>query len=125
MLFKCECPVKYEEIYEIQSDLKIDVFIIKGRNDESKNMGISYKISDGSLIQIYENYTMLELTEYGGILLTKCENINNGKLTSIDLNNKDEPKFSEFQIQTNKCEILNDQKCALIKYGDKYCKEFN
>ena len=125
LLFKCECPVKYEEIYEIQSDLKIDVFIIKGRNDENKNMGIMYKISDGSLIQIYENYTMLELTEYGGILLTKCENINNGKLTSIDLNNKEEPKFSEFQIQTNKCEILNDQKCALIKYGDKYCKEFN
>ena len=125
LLFKCECPVKFEQIYEIQSDLKYDIFIIKGKNEENKNMGIMYKISDGSLVQIYENYTNLELTEYGGILITKCDNINGGKLTSIDLNDKNEQKLSEFQIQTNKCEILNDQKCAMIIYGDTYCKEFN
>ena len=46
-------------------------------------------------------------------------------MTSIDLNDKNEQKLSESQIQTNKCEILNDQKCAMIKYGDTYCKEFN
>ena len=57
LLFKCECPVKFEQIYEIQSDLKYDIFIIKGKNEENKNMGIMYKISDGSLVQIYENYT--------------------------------------------------------------------
>ena len=123
-LYKCECPFKFEKIYEIQSDLTLDIFIIKGKNNENKNMGIMYKISDGSLIQTYKNYTTLELTEYGGILITKCDNINGGKLTSIDLNNNEEQKLYDFQIQTNKCQILNDQKCAMIKYGDKYCKEF-
>ena len=125
LLYKCECPIKFEDIYDIQSDLRYDIFIIKGRDNEKRNMAIRYKISDGSLIQIYENYTMFELTKYKGFLLIKCDNINQGKLTTIDLKDKNEEKMFEFQIQTNKCELINDNKTAIIKYGDKYCKEFN
>ena len=125
LLYKCECPIKFEHIYDIESDLRFDIFIIKGRDYEKRNMAIRYKISDGSLIQIYENYTMLELTKYKGFLLIKCDNINQGKLSSIDLKNKNEEKMFEFQLQTNRCELINDNKTAIIKYGDKYCKEFN
>lgn len=58
-------------------------------------------------------------------LITKCQNINGGKLSSVDLKNMNEQLFHEFQIQTNKCIILNDNKTAIIQYGDQFSKEFN
>ena len=123
---KCECPIKYKEIFEIQSDLKNDVFIIKGRDNERKNMGIMYKLSDGSLLQTFENYTTFELVKTKGIfLVTKCDNINGGKLCSIDFKSKEEQIFHDFEIQTNRCELINDQKIAVIQYGDELSKEFN
>ena len=126
LLYECECPIKFKEIFEIQSELRNNVFIIKGRDNERKNMGIIYKISDGSLLKIFENYTVLELVKTNGIfLIAKCENINGGKLCSIDYKNKEEIIFHDFQIQTNKCELLNDQETALIQYGDELNKEFN
>ena len=126
LLYKCECPVKFKEIYQIQSHLENDVFIIKGRDDQRKKVGIMYKISDGSLLQIFENYTMLELLDIEGIfLITKCDNVNGGKLCSVDFKNKEEQIFYDFEIQTNKCEIVEDQKTAIIQYGDDFSKEFN
>jgi hypothetical protein len=125
LLVKCECPIKFEIIYDIQSDLMSDIFIVKGRDKERRNMGIMYKISDGTLLKIYENYTMLELLDVEKKLITKCQNINGGKLSSVDLKNMNEQLFHEFQIQTNKCIILNDNKTAIIQYGDQFSKEFN
>ena len=85
-----------------------------------------YKISDGSLLKIFENYTMLELVKTNGIfLITKSDNINGGKLCSMEYKSKDEIIFHDFEIQTNKCELLNDQENALIQYGDELNKEFN
>ena len=102
-----------------------DIFIVKGRDKERRNMGIMYKISDGTLLKIYENYTMLELLDVEKKLITKCQNINGGKLSSVDLKNMNEQLFHEFQIQTNKCIFLNDNKTAVIQYGDQFSKEFN
>ena len=50
---------------------------------------------------------MLELLDVEKKLITKCQNINGGKLSSVDLKNMNEQLFHEFQIQTNKCIILN------------------
>ena len=126
LLFKCECPVKFKEILDIQSNLKNNIFIVKGKDYENKNMGIMYQISDGSLLQLFINYTILKLAKTENILIiTKCDNVNGGKLCSIDYKNKDEQIFHDFQIQTNKCELLDDMNTAIIQYGDKYSKEFN
>ena len=126
LLYQCECPIKFKEIFEIQSELRNDVFIVKGRDNERKNMGIMYKISDGSLLKIFENYTVLELVKTNGIfLITKSDNINGGKLCSMEYKSKDEIIFHDFEIQTNKCELINDQETALIQYGDELNKEFN
>ena len=88
-------------------------------------MGILYKLSDGSLLETYENYSVLELARNTGVILSKCQNINGGKLTSTNIKNLGEPQLSDFQIQTEKCKLLDDNKCAVIEYGDEYYKEFN
>ena len=125
LLFKCECQYRFEEIYEIQSDLKYDVFIIKGRDDKKRNIGLMYKISDGTLLEAYENYTVLELAKNTGVLVSKCDNINSGKLTSTDIKNLNDPILNDFQIQDKNCQILNDNKSAVIMKGDEFSSEYN
>ena len=94
----CECPYRFEEIYDIQSELCYNIFIIKGRDNQKRNMGILYRISDGALLETYENYTVLDLVRYEGILIFKCDNVNNGKLTSINL----DCCFSSFNISAKR-----------------------
>ena len=92
---------------------------------KKRNIGISYKISDGSLLQTYENYTVLELAKNIGIIIVKCENINGGKLTSVNIKNLEDLIYNDFQIQTEKCKLLDDNKVAVIEYGDDNNKEYN
>ena len=124
-LFNCECPYRFEEIYAIQSDLLYNVFIVKGKDVKKRNIGILYKMSDGSLLETYENYSVLELAKNNGAIVVKCDNINGGKLTSINIKNLDELINNDFQIQTEKCKLLEDNAVAVIEYGDNYNKEFN
>ena len=76
-------------------------------------------------MEIYDNYSLLELAKDAGALIFKCENINEGKLTSTDIKNLADPHLNDFQIQSNRCHLLEDNKCAVIEFGDEYNKEFN
>ncbi len=124
LLYKCECLYRFEEIYEIQSDQKYDVFLVKGRDVKKRDLGLLYRISDGILLEIYENYIILELAKDNGVIISKCDNINGGKLTSTDLKNLSDPILNDFQIQTDKITLLNDNKCVVISNGDEYKTEY-
>ena len=122
---KCECAYRFEEIYEIQSQLNFDVFVIKARDNKKRNIGIMYRISDGALLETYENYTVLELVKFEGILISKCDNINGGRLTATNLQNLNDPKLIDFKVQSDHCQLLNDSKSVIIASGDEFSKEFN
>ena len=103
-----------------------DVFIVKGRDVKKRDIGLLYRISDGILLETYENYTILELAKDQGVIISKCDNINGGKLTSTDLKNLSDPILNDFQIQTDKIELLNDNKCVVVvineeEYKKEYC----
>ena len=87
-------------------------------------MGLLYRISDGILLEIYENYIILELAKDNGVIISKCDNINGGKLTSTDIKNLSDPILNDFQIQTDKITLLNDNKCVVISNGDEYKTEY-
>ena len=125
LLATCDCVYRFEEIYEIDSDLRYDVFIVKGRDEAKRNIGILYRISDGALLEVYENYTVLELAKNTGVLISKCDNVNGGKLTSTNIKNLGDPILNDFHMQADTCKLLNDNKCAVIEYGDDNNKEFN
>ena len=125
LLKKCECPYRFEEIYDIQSELNFNVFIIKARDNKKRNIGIMYRLSDGALLETYENYTVLELVRYEGIIISKCDNVNGGKLTATNFQNLNEPKLIDFKIQSEHCQLMNDNKSAIIESGDEFSKEFN
>ena len=124
LLYKCECLYRFEEIYEIQSDQKYDVFLVKGRDVKKRDIGLMYRISDGILLETYENYIILELSKDNGIIISKCDNVNGGKLTTTDLKNLSDPILNDFQIQTDKINLLNDNKCAVTTSGDEYKTEY-
>ena len=119
LLYKCECLYRFEEIYEIQSDQKYDVFLVKGRDVKKRDIGLMYRISDGILLETYENYIVLELSKDNGIIISKCDNVNGGKLTTTDLKNLSDPILNDFQIQTDKINLLNDNKCAVTTSGNE------
>ena len=114
LLYKCECLYRFEEVYEIMSDQKYDVFIVKGRDVKKREIGLMYRISDGILLEEYENYTILELAKDHGVVISKCDNINGGKLTATDVKNLSDPILSDFQIQTDKIKLLNDNKSVIV-----------
>ena len=114
LLYKCECLYRFEEIYEIISDQKYDIFIVKGRDVKKREIGLMYRMSDGILLEQYENYIILELSKDNGVVISKCENVNGGKLTSTDLKNLSEPILNDFQIQTDKIKLLNDNKTVVV-----------
>ena len=124
LLYKCECLYRFEEIYEIQSDQKYDVFLVKARDVKKRDIGLMYRISDGILLETYENYSILELCKNNGIIISKCDNINGGKLTSTDLKNLSDPILNDFQIQNDKINLLNDKKCVVMSNGDEYKMEY-
>ena len=124
LLYKCECLYRFEEIYEIQSDQKYDVFLVKGRDVKKRDIGLMYRISDGILLETYENYIILELSKDNGIIISKCDNVNGGKLTTTDLKNLSDPILNDFQIQTEKINLLNDNKCAVTTSGDEYKTDY-
>ena len=126
LLYKCECLYRFEEIYEIKSDQTYDVFIVKGRDVKKRDIGLMYRISDGILLETYENYTVLELAKDNGVIISKCDNVNGGKLTSTDLKNLSDPILNDFQIQNDKIKLLNDNKCVVVvtnsdEYQTEYC----
>ena len=114
LLYKCECLYRFEEVYEIMSDQKYDVFIVKGRDVKKREIGLMYRISDGILLEQYENYTILELAKDHGVVISKSDNINGGKLTATDLKNLSDPILNDFQIQTDKIKLLNDNKSVVV-----------
>ena len=122
LLYKCECLYRFEEIYEIKSDQTYDVFIVKGRDVKKREIGLLYRISDGILLETYENYTVLELAKDQGVIISKCDNVNGGKLTATDVKNLSDPILNDFQIQSDKINLLNDNKCVVIVINEEECQ---
>ena len=92
---------------------------------KKREIGLLYRISDGILLETYENYSVLELAKDQGIIISKCDNVNGGKLTATDLKNLSDPILNDFQIQNDKIKLLNDNKCVVVAINEEeYRKEY-
>ena len=118
LLFKCRCNYHFEEIYEIQSDSKYNVFLVKGRDTQKRNIALLYRLSDGCLIEKYENYTSMNLALSQGYLVGKCENLCKNQLTTMCLHDLKRPIRKVCQLQSDDFYYLNDYKGFVSKFGD-------
>ena len=118
LLFKCECIYHFEEIYQIESDLKYNVFLVKGRDTQKRNIAILYRLSDGIAIERYENYSSMNLALRNGFLIGKCENLCKNLLTTMNLHNLMRPVRKGCQLQADDFYFLNDYKGFVCKFGE-------
>ena len=107
-----------EEIYQIESDVRANVFLVKGRDTQKRNIAILYRLSDGIIIERYENYTSMNLALGVGYLVGKCENLCKNKLTTMNLNNIMRPIRKACQLQADDFYFLNDYRGFVCKFGD-------
>lgn len=117
LLFKCECTYHFEEIYQIESDLQYNVFLVKGRDTQKRNIAILYRLSDGIIMERYENYSSMSLALSVGYLVGKCENLCKNKLTTMDLHNIKRPVRKACQLQADDFYFLNDYRGFVCTFG--------
>ena len=119
LLYECECPINFEKILGIQSNIKNDCFLIKGKDTQKRNMAILYRLSDGKLIQIYENYFNVDLAKDEGVIISRSSNINEGNLTISNIKNLDKIENKNCQLQAENSCFLQDNKSIVSAFGNE------
>ena len=119
LLYECQCPINFEKIHSIQSNVKYDCFLIKGRDNEKKNMAVLYRLSDGKLIQIYENYFNVDLSKNESLIISRSSNINKGNLTISNIKNLEKIENKNCQLQAENSCFLQDNKSIVSVFGEE------
>ena len=119
LLYECECPVNFEKIQGIVSNVKYNCFIVKGRDTQKQNMAILYRLSDGKLLQIYENYFIVDLAKNEGVIISRSSNINKGNLTISNIENLEKIEHKNCQLQAETSGILQDNKTIVSVFGEE------
>ena len=119
LLYKCKCPVNFEKIQGIQSNIKYNCFVVKGRDVKNKNMALLYRLSDGKLLQVFEDCWNIDLAKHENFIISRSSNINGGNLTISNIQdlNKIEHKNCELQAETSS--FLQDYKSIVSAFGDE------
>ena len=118
LLYKCDCPVNFEKIQGIQSNVKYNCFIVKGRDINKKNMALLYRLNDGKLLQLYKNCSNIHLAKHEGVILSRSSNLNNGNLTISNIKNLDNIVNLNCQLQAESSCFLQDYKSIVSAFGE-------
>ena len=119
LLYECECPINFEKIHSIQSNVKFNCFIVKGRDTQKKNMALLYRLSDGKLIQTYDNYFNVDLAKNESVIISRSSNINKGNLTISDIKNLENIENKNCQLQAENSCFLQDNKSIVSVFGEE------
>ena len=119
LLYECKCPVNFEKIQGIQSNAIYNCFIVKGRDTKKKNMALLYRLSDGKLIQIYDNFYNVDLAKNESVIISRSSNINNGNLTISNIKNLEKIENMNCQLQAETSCFLQDNKSIVSAFGEE------
>ena len=82
-------------------------------------MAVLYRLSDGKLLQTYENYFIVDLAKNEGVIISRSSNINNGNLTISDIQNLENIENKNCQLQAETSCILQDNKTIVSVFGEE------
>ena len=82
-------------------------------------MAVLYRLSDGKLLQIYENYCIVDLAKNEGVIISRCSNINEGNLTISNIKNLENIENKNCQLQAETSCILQDNKTIVSVFGEE------
>ena len=119
LLYKCKCPVNFEKVQGILSNVNYNCFIVKGRDTKKKNMALLYRLNDGKLLQVYDNCFNIDLAKHENVIISRSSNLNDGNLTISDISNLDNIINKNCQLQANSSCFLQDNKSIVSAFGDE------
>ena len=119
LLYKCECPVNFEKIQGIQSNVRFNCFVVKGRDFEKKNKALLYRLNDGKLLQVFEDCWNIDLAKHENYIISRSSNINNGNLTISNIENLNKIENKNCQLQAETSSFLQDYKSIVSAFGDE------
>ena len=119
LLYKCECPINFEKIQGIKSNVRYNCFIVKGRDIKKKNMALLYRLNDGKLLQVYDNCNNIDLAKYESIIISRSSNLNKGNLTISNIKNLDNIEHKNCQLQAETSCFLQDNKSIVSAFGEE------
>ena len=119
LLYKCQCPVNFEKIQGIQSNLKYNCFIVKGRDIKKRNMALLYRLNDGQLLQVFEDCWNIDLAKSEGFLISRSSNLNGGNLTISNIQDLNKILHKNCQLQAETSSFLQDYKSIVSPFGDE------
>ena len=82
-------------------------------------MAVLYRLSDGKLLQTYENYYIVDLAKNEGVIISRSSNINSGNLTISNIKNLENIENKNCQLQAETSCILQDNKTIVSVFGDE------
>ena len=82
-------------------------------------MAVLYRLSDGKLLQTYENYFIVDLAKNEGVIISRSSNINNGNLTISNIQNLENIENKNCQLQAETSCILQDNKTIVSVFGEE------
>ena len=82
-------------------------------------MALLYRLSDGKLLQTYENYFIVDLAKNEGVIISRSSNINNGNLTISNIQNLENIENKNCQLQAETSCILQDNKTIVSVFGEE------
>ena len=92
---------------------------MKGRDNQKKNMALLYRLSDGKLIQTYDNYFNVDLAKNESVIISRSSNINKGNLTISDIKNLENIENKNCQLQAENSCFLQDNKSIVSVFGEE------
>ena len=119
LLYKCKCPVNFEKIQAIQSNIQYNCFIVKGRDNKKRNMALLYRLNDGELLQIFEDCWNIDLAKHESFIISRSSNINGGNLTISNIQDLNKIEHKNCQLQAETSSFLQDYKSIVSAFGDE------
>ena len=119
LLYKCKCPVNFEKIQGIQSNIKYNCFIVKGRDTKKRNMALLYRLNDGQLLQVFEDCWNIDLAKHENYIISRSSNLNGGNLTISNIQDLNNIEHKNCQLQAETSSFLQDYKSIVSAFGDE------
>ena len=119
LLYKCQCPVNFEKIQGIQSNIKYNCFVVKGRDNRKKNMALLYRLNDGKLLEVFEDCWNIDLAKHENYIISRSSNINDGNLTISNIQDLNKIEHKNCQLQAETSSFLQDYKSIVSAFGDE------
>ena len=119
LLYKCECPINFEKIQGIQSNIRYNCFVVKGRDNRKRNMALLYRLNDGKLLQLFEDCWNIDLAKHENYIISRSSNINEGNLTISNIQDLNNIEYKNCQLQAETSSFLQDYKSIVSAFGDE------